>query len=81
MTNQQLKQLKAMFRKFNENNKKHGRKYVISVEKFDYNSYAMKVKFDLLFSTDNYYLMKWFLENSVFCFIHNKNGESYLDIQ
>lgn len=70
-----------MFRKFNEKNKKHGRKYVVSVEKFDYNSYAMIVCFDLLFSTDNYCLMKWFLENSVYCFIRKDGDKVYLDIQ
>ena len=81
MTNKQLKELKAMFRKFNEKNKSLKRKYVVKADKFDYNSYAMRVRFKILFSTDNYYLMKWLLENNVYCFIHNDGSDSYLDIQ
>lgn len=82
MTNKQLKELKALFSQLNEKNKCHNRKYVCKVVKFDRNAYAMKINFEILFSTDHETIMKWVFKNGVLCRICPlSNDIAYMDIQ
>lgn len=82
MTNKQLKELKALFRQLNGKNKVHNRKYVCKVEKFDYNAYAMKINFEILFSTDHETIMKWVFKNGLLCRICPQSKDiAYMDIQ
>jgi len=82
MTNKQLKELKSLFRRLNEKNKCHNRKYVCRVDKFAYNAYCMDVEFTLMFSTDHEEIMRYVLKNHLLCVVSGRgNGIAYMDIQ
>jgi hypothetical protein len=82
MTNKQLKELKSLFRRLNEKNKCHDRKYVCMVEKYKYNGYAMSINFEILFSTDHETIMKWVFKNGLLCRIGPLSEDiAYMGIQ